>query len=189
MKAQAHMCAFGMTSKDKQGVGAVLKPTTFMTNSVEAYKALSKRCPGHDRHVHLVEGRAAAAQIYPKELCLTVSHAIINQARIDAEELVSIKCIDTDGERLSEISNIEHEAPDWRQYWDDVSGQVLDPKLTQAARAEEVECIKSMGVYKKVPISQCVSETGRRPVGTRWIDVNKGDSVNPKHRSRLVARN
>ena len=26
------------------------------------------------------------------------------------------------------------------------------------------------------------------PVGTRWVDVNKGDAKNPKVRSRLVAQ-
>ena len=101
---------------------------------------------------------------------------------------MSIKCMDTDDMELREISNIEHKAPDWRQYWDDVSGQVLDPKLTEAARKEEIECVNSMDVYRKVPISECISETGRRPIGTRWIDVNKGDSITPKHRSRLVAQ-
>ena len=44
--AQAHMCAFGMTSKDADGEGPALKPTTFMTNSVDVQKALRKRCPG-----------------------------------------------------------------------------------------------------------------------------------------------
>ena len=45
-----------------------------------------------------------------------------------------------------------------------------------------------MGVYKKVPIDQCLKRTGRRPIGTRWVDVNKGDLTNAKHRSRLVAQ-
>ena len=45
-----------------------------------------------------------------------------------------------------------------------------------------------MGVYVKVPISQCIERTGKRPIGTRWVDVNKGDSAKPKVRSRLVAQ-
>ena len=67
-----------------------------------------------------------------------MSCSIISQARIEAEELMSIKCMDTDDMELREVSNIEHEAPDWRQYWDVVSGQVLDPKLTEAARKEDI---------------------------------------------------
>ena len=30
--------------------------------------------------------------------------------------------------------------------------------------------------------------TGKRPIGVRWVDVNKGDAVNPEYRSRLVAK-
>merc|ERR1712163_70814 len=31
-------------------------------------------------------------------------------------------------------------------------------------------------------------KTGKAPIGTRWVDVNKGDSVHPEYRSRLVAQ-
>ena len=30
--------------------------------------------------------------------------------------------------------------------------------------------------------------TSKAPIGTRWIDINKGDTQNPKYRSRLVAK-
>ena len=30
--------------------------------------------------------------------------------------------------------------------------------------------------------------TGKKPIGTRWVDVNKGDEDNPEYRSRLVAK-
>ena len=30
--------------------------------------------------------------------------------------------------------------------------------------------------------------TGRPPISVRWVDVNKGDDLNPRYRSRLVAR-
>ena len=32
------------------------------------------------------------------------------------------------------------------------------------------------------------ARTGRPPISVRWVDVNKGDDVNPNYRSRLVAR-
>lgn len=34
----------------------------------------------------------------------------------------------------------------------------------------------------------CVAETGKKPIGTRWVDTNKVDATNPKVRSRLVAQ-
>ena len=43
------------------------------------------------------------------------------------------------------------------------------------------------GVYVKVPIEEGWRETGKEPVGCRWVDINKGDEAKPNYRSRLVA--
>ena len=43
-------------------------------------------------------------------------------------------------------------------------------------------------MYVKVPIKECWDQTGKDPIGTRWIDINKGDEMNPEYRSRLVAQ-
>lgn len=39
-----------------------------------------------------------------------------------------------------------------------------------------------------MPIHECWKGTKRQPIGVRWVDVNKQDDVNPKYRSRLVAK-
>ena len=44
------------------------------------------------------------------------------------------------------------------------------------------------GVYKKVPIKECYDKAGKEPIGTRWVDINKGDEAAPEYRSRLVAQ-
>ena len=98
-----------------------------------------------------------------------------------------MECVD-DEYVENELMSTEHEQEAWFKYWGDVSGEELDTTLTVAARRDEVEAIHTMGVYVKVPIAQCLEETARRPVGTRWIDTNKGDLDNPKVRSRLVAQ-
>ena len=36
--------------------------------------------------------------------------------------------------------------------------------------------------------AECFSQTGKSPVTTRWIDINKGDDVHIEYRSRLVAQ-
>ena len=43
-------------------------------------------------------------------------------------------------------------------------------------------------MYVKVPTQQCLEETGQAPIGTRWVDINKGDDVHVEYRSRLVAQ-
>ena len=37
-------------------------------------------------------------------------------------------------------------------------------------------------------IEDCWNSTGRAPVKVKWVDINKGDSVNHDYRSRLVAK-
>lgn len=56
------------------------------------------------------------------------------------------------------------------------------------ARAEEVVEIQRHTVYEKVPVTECWHHTGRPPIDTRWIDVNKCDTINPLYRSRLIAK-
>ena len=71
---------------------------------------------------------------------------------------------------------------------DDMSGKELNPSLVKAARGEEMEEFKKHTVYKKVPLNQCLQETGRQPIGVRWVDVNKGDDESPNVRCRIVAK-
>ena len=71
---------------------------------------------------------------------------------------------------------------------DDVSGASLNPKLVRKARQEEMEYFKKMGVYIKVPKQESWAQTGKGPIGVRWIDTNKGDTESPNYRSRLVAK-
>ena len=59
--------------------------------------------------------------------------------------------------------------------FDDQSGAPLKPELMRQARRDEISYFKSMKVYDKVPISQCWQETGKDPIGVRWVDINKGD--------------
>ena len=40
----------------------------------------------------------------------------------------------------------------------------------------------------KVPIEESYRVTGKAPIRSRWIDINKGDDANPEYRSRLVAK-
>ena len=46
----------------------------------------------------------------------------------------------------------------------------------------------SWEVWEEVPVAVCWQRTGRRPLGARWVDVNKGDKHSPNVRFRLVAQ-
>ena len=181
----AHMCAFGMKSKDERGEGFAKKPTKFLTNSGEMARALNRQCPGDHRHVHLMAGRARAAAIYPKELRVTVCKATMRQATVDAGNLACMKCVDKgDGD----VMNVEFEEERWDKYWDDLTGKELDWDRVESARAEEIGTIRQMGVWRHVPRDECFQKTGKPPIKLRWIDINKGDDTSPLYRSRIVAK-
>ena len=186
-------CAYGLKSKDKDGEGPAKKPTKFLTNSIGIRNELMQRCPGCSRHVQLMEGRAKAAQRYPQKLCRAVTRGIVNQAKMDAADLFAlevnelVELMKVDGTSDS-MDQVEHDAEEWRSSWDDISGEKLDPKFAREARMEEIRGIHQMKVYRKVPITMCMDETGKRPIGTRWVDTNKGDRDKPNVRCRLVAQ-
>ena len=73
-------------------------------------------------------------------------------------------------------------------YRDDLSGQILDPDLVRIARAKELEYFEAKVVWEKRIMGEVRRVTGKPPITVRWVDVNKGDNVNPNIRSRLVAR-
>ena len=47
---------------------------------------------------------------------------------------------------------------------------------------------KEYQVYKKAPETEYWQVTGKGPIGTKWLDINKGDQANPEYRSRLVVQ-
>ena len=83
-------------------------------------------------------------------------------------------------EELCAVSHVDH--------FDNISGEWLRPDLVKTARSEEMEEVRKHQVYEKVDLEQCYNSTGRGPIGTRWVDTNKGDSVHLEYRSRLVAQ-
>ena len=45
-----------------------------------------------------------------------------------------------------------------------------------------------IGLYQEVDITECLEMTGRPPISSRWVYVNKGSTESPDVRCRLVAR-
>ena len=59
-------------------------------------------------------------------------------------------------------------------YWDSMSGKKLSAEGVTKARAEEMQEVFKHGLYVKVPIAMCWTETGRAPIGTRWVAKTGG---------------
>ena len=74
-----------------------------------------------------------------------------------------------------------------RTVYDDITQRPLKYERVLEARMDEIRALQDMGVWEVVPLSQCISKTGKRRIRGRWVDVNKGDDQNENYRSRYVA--
>ena len=92
-----------------------------------------------------------------------------------------IQCVD--GNEDEHINEVAFEEPQWKSYWDDLTGRELDRGMVEAARAEELAVVKKMQVWRKVRREECFQATGRPPIKLKWVDINKGDELHPKYRS------
>ena len=70
---------------------------------------------------------------------------------------------------------------------DDLTNMKLEAGKVKEARGKEIEYVREMGVYDKIPRHQAV-RNGWKIIKTRWIDINKGDDLNPNYRSRMVGK-
>ena len=44
------------------------------------------------------------------------------------------------------------------------------------------------GVWERAPVTDCWRETVKAPIGSKWVDVNKGGATKPLIRSRFVVK-
>ena len=72
-------------------------------------------------------------------------------------------------------------------YWDEVTGLPLDPKLVAKAEEEELTRFSDMNVYSHVSRNEVESDKEGIFVKTKWVRINKGVDT-PKVRCRLVAQ-
>ena len=118
-------------------------------------KNSAKHCPGHTRHVQLANCRARNAQNYPAGVCCAILRGLRRQLQRDG-------VIDENGWNLVCDDRINHVNDHAAQYYDDISGDMLDTKMVEDARKEELAVFKAHGVYKKVPLQECIDTTGKK---------------------------
>jgi hypothetical protein len=123
-------------------------------------------------------------QTYPLKLGRTIARSLTVQL-LEDRFVGGINWIE-ENKCAGDIDWIEKNGED-KIYWDDITGEQLERKLADTARGEEMTEVRKHKLYKKVPISKCYEVTGKAPVKTKWIDINKGDRARPEYRSRLVA--
>ena len=188
----AHQCRFGLRGVDKIGKALVKKPTYFLTNCPAIARRLDKQCAGGHRHAGTVGvgPMLAGCAVYPPMLCNAIAQGLEQQLRQDGREAAALEAeisrVDCDLPLLAADDPDDDPDVDYEAF-DDAKGGSLDVKLVRAARAEEMEFVKERQIYEYASVKECLRRTGRPPVGTKWVDTNKGDDEHPQYRSRLVA--
>ena len=183
-------CQFGMMNADTVGLTKHHGKRSKIMSTILAIDTVvgGKWCQEGHEHARFSGVEACDAHSY--QLRKAIMSAIKLQRRWGARGLTLLATVEAEGEIPAGSTTItEEEATnEILEAWDDASGEGLDPATVLAARREKIADYKEMKAFIKVPISHCVARTGRRPIGVRWININKGDQYNVNIRSRLVAK-
>ena len=74
------------------------------------------------------------------------------------------------------------------KFWDDVNGGFLLEDHVLTARREEIDWVRSEGIYEIVPMQEC-KDAGMKPSDLIWVDSDKSvDPTRNKIPSTLCAR-
>ena len=195
----AHVCEHGIQRWNDEGnVVAANTPTRFITNSDSISLQLRRNCIGKLKQQEVLEGsRQGKAATYPKRLCEAICHGLVEEKELSIRNIKRIITVQNISQvetlhqlrSLNMVTNEDHEeiGQEVKQAWDDVTGEVLDTKKVEEARIKEVEYLISENVWTKILRGEA-AQKGYQIVKTRWLDINKGDSEQPKYRSRFVGK-
>ena len=185
-------CQFGSLNADNIGLKRHHRIRSRFISTMPAIDAVFGGRPRQEGHEHAQssgsesrDALACTARLYKN-----IVSAIELQRKWDERGIKLLATIEAEGEIPARGADIPEEkvTNEILEAWDDASGEDLDPATVLAARREETAYYKATGAFTKVPISQCIARTGRKPIGVRWRDINKGDRYNVNVRSRLVAK-
>ena len=204
-------CQYGQQAYDGS---PVKKPTGWMSNGEKILESLSRRCRGRGgqcsrtaggAHKMCAGGRVTRdAAIYPMRLCKAILQGCRRQLQEDDRLTIGVVGIQALDVEESE-NKLQRRVEKWHDvrieeevlamqakgetlHRDAITGQALITELVRAARKEELRYFALKGVWKKKPRREAFEKTGKPPITVKWVDVNKGDDIHPRYRSRLVAR-
>ena len=88
----------------------------------------------------------------------------------------------------SKLLSLLDNADGHQEFRDRRLGFPLNPQMAKKARELEMQYMEELKVLEDSDRDACMAETGRPPIPTDWVDINKGDSLRPNYRSRLVCQ-
>ena len=176
-------CTYGLETKDEAGMGPVRLPTRLLTNTKTARDVLSKRCNHQHRHVQTLDNNVKLSKEYPEELCRAILETLRlergDEVRSDHLEVSGGFCGGLDKDENLEIKDELHEEVEdlTPQWFDDRTGQPLDPAKVRLGRAREYEKLTQREVYEPVLRTNAMKSKDAKFIRTKWVDTQKGDDV------------
>ena len=147
-----------------------------MSSSGEVLKRVDRRClnlVGQDphRHVHLIQGRAKAAQVYARYLAFSICEGIAAQKRIEAlgimprdvMSVVSMRQVAKAGMDECPAEALHDTGCEGMEAFDDVSGQPLALALMIKARKSEIEFSTTWASTRRLMSKSAGISLGRPP--------------------------
>ena len=179
-------------------MGAAREATGFMTNDECVAEAVNRRFGGHD-HIQSSNGRAKACEKYHPWVVAAILRALrqstravgcgVAQGQTGRDRQLTIAAVET-GPPLEEpeLLSLPDNSDGAQEFRDRSIGLPLDLEMVKGARELEMQYMEELKVLEDSDRVVCMAETGRPPIPTDWVDINKGDSLRPNDRNRLVCQ-
>ena len=159
-------------SYDKDGIALALKPTRIFTNMRSAMEVVGKRCQGGHRHVTLLNGKAGPCAQYPFPLVDAFLRCVELEERALRDSEVNLCNV----EELHEQEEVWENCEEYAGWYDELTGEPLDPRGVKEGRQHEMSKLWERDVYEWV-LRESVRAKGGRILRTRWVQNRKGQGV------------
>ena len=162
-------------------------------------EAVDRHCFGGHDHIQLLSGRAKSCEKYPPRLVAAILRALRQSMRAEGrgeaqrmmgrDRQLTIAAVEA-GPTLEDpgLLSLPDNADGDQEFRDRSTGLPLNSEMVKKARELEMQYTEELMVLEDSDRDACVAETGRPPIPTGWVDINKGDSLRPNYRRRLVCQ-
>ena len=108
------------------------------------------------------------------------------QGRVGRDRQLTIAAVEAGPTLEPELLSLLDNADGDQEFRDRSIGLPLNPEMAKKARELEMRYMEELKVLEDSDRDTCMAETGRPPIPADRVDINKGDSLRPNYRSRLV---
>ena len=172
-----------------------------MTNDEYIAEAVARRSSGGHDHIQLLNSRAKTVEKYPPRLVAAIMRALRQSTRAagcgETQGLMGRNRHLTIAARSTgswadleepELLSLPDSTDSAQEFRDRSTGLPLNSEMVEKAIELEMQCIEELKVLEDIDRVMCMAETGRPPIPTDRVDIDRRDSIIPNYRSSLVCQ-